>query len=256
MKTLIIPTDFSSLSKKALDFAIGLADQIGGGIMPLHSYAIPHTSETFSVSLIDMLRKNAEENMEQFVADVPAHIPCQNKVTPYPLKHELQQLAHDDANIWVVMATRGIQDWWDHQLGTNASHVVNHMNAPLFLISEDAPARLPLKKVLVATDGLPMTEEVRMKWNSLKSELGFTSQALEVVNHLNEEGSGSYEDMPLYKLYHENFRDGLTEAEQIVTPDATLVIHHKRNWIDALFHKSATKELALRHPAPLIVLHE
>lgn len=255
MKTIVIPTDFSDLSKKALEFAIGLAEQIGGGIMPLHSYAIPHTSETFSVSLVEMLRKNAEENMEQFIAKVPSNVPCQHKVSPYPLKNELQQL--DDApNIWVVMATRGEKDWWDHQLGTNASHVVNALSAPIFLINEHAPAKLPIERVLLATDGRPMTEHVKSKYEDLKRALNFSAQALEIVPTEVEEGSGTYEGMPLYKLYHENFKEGLSEAEDIITPDATLVVHHKRNWVDALFHKSATKELALSHPATLIVLHE
>jgi len=59
----------------------------------------------------------------------------------------------------------------------------------------------------------------------------------------------------LYRLFHENFKNGLLEAEEIVHPELTMAVHHKRNWFEELFHNSATKSLALNHNAPLVVLH-
>ena len=256
MKTLIIPTDFSPLSKKALDFAVNLAAQIDAGIMPLHSYSVPYTSETFSTSLVDMLRKNAEHAMEEFVKEVPGHIPCQRKVTPFPLKEELKTLGKDIENTWIIMATHGEKDWWDHQLGTNASHIINAMNAPVFLIPEHAECSFPIRHILVASDGMKMTDKVRERWTDLKATLNASSQALQVVKDQQEEGVGEFEGMPLYKLYHENFKDGLLEAEEIVHPELTLTVHHKRTWFEGIFHSSATKELAMNHTAPFVVLHE
>jgi len=256
MKTLIIPTDFSTLSKKALEFAVNLAEQIDAGIMPLHSYSVPYTSETFSTSLVDMLRKNAESAMEAFVCDVPNHIPCQRKVTPFPLKEELKTLSKDKDNTWIIMATHGEKDWWDHQLGTNASHIINAMNAPVFLIPENAEVRFPIRHILVASDGVKMTDKVRERWKDLKSTLKASSQALQVVASHTEEGTDTFEGMPLYRLFHENFKNGLLEAEEIVHPELTMAVHHKRNWFEELFHSSATKSLALNHNAPLVVLHE
>ena len=256
MKTLVLPTDFSELSKKALNFAIAIADQIDAGIMPVHSYSIPHTSETFSTSLIEMLRQNAEKNMDEFLKQVPVNMPCQSKVTPFPLKEELTTLSKDKENIWIIMATHGEQDWWDHQLGTNASHIINSLNVPIFLIPESAQVEVPIRHILVTTDGREMTEGVREKFMDIKTTFGATSQALQVVATEDEEGDGTYEDMPLYKLFHENFGQGLVEAEEIIHPELTLAVHHKRKWFESLFHSSATKELALKHPGPLVVLHE
>jgi nucleotide-binding universal stress UspA family protein len=256
MKTLVIPTDFSPLSAKALEFALLLAEQIDAGIIPVHSYSIPHTSETFSTSLVEMLRQNAEESMDAFVKNVPPSIPCQSKVTAFPLKEELRILAKDSDNIWVIMATHGEKDWWDHQLGTNASHIINALHVPIFLIPENAAIATPIRHILVATDGQPMSETVKTQWDNLKATFNATSQALQVVKSKEEEGTDTFEGMPLFKLYHENFEQGITEAEEIVQPELTVAIHHKRTWFESLFHSSATKELALRHPAPLVVLHE
>ncbi|MEY2963794.1 MAG: hypothetical protein RL754_1055 [Bacteroidota bacterium] len=256
MKTLILPTDFSELSKKALEFAIALADQFNAGIMPVHSYSIPHTSETFSTSLVEMLRKNAEESMEEFLKLVPTSIPCQSKVSPFPIREELQTLSKDRENSWIIMATHGEQDWWDHQLGTNASHLINALDVPVFLVPANAEIKTPIRHILVTTDGREMTDNVRAKFLDIKATLKASSQALQVVASESEEGDGIYEGMPLYKLFHENFQGGLLEAEEIIHPELTLAVHHKRKWFESLFHSSATKELALKHPGPIVVLHE
>jgi hypothetical protein len=256
MKTLIIPTDFSPHSKKALEFAVNLASQIDAGIMPLHSYSVPYTSETFSSSLSDILYKNAERGMKEFVMDVPENIPCQSKVTPYPLKEELKTLRKDINNTWIIMSTRGEKDWWDHQLGTNASNLINALDIPFFLIPESAAIQIPIRNILVTTDGNEMSNDVRAKFMDIKDTLQASSQALQVVANKSEEGIGTYEGMPLYKLFHENFHGGLLAAEDIIHPELTLAVHHKRKWFESLFHSSATKELALKHPGPIVVLHE
>ena len=256
MKTLIIPTDFSPLSKKALDFAVNLASQIDAGIMPLHSYSVPYTSETFSSSLTDILCKNAEQGMKEFVKEVPENIPCQSKVTPYPLKEELKALRKDMMNTWIIMSTRGEKDWWDHQLGTNASNLINALDVPFFLIPENAEIRIPIRHILVTTDGREMTNDVRAKFMDIKKTLKASSQALQVVATESEEGDSVYEGMPLHKLFHENFQGGLLEAEEIIHPELTVAVHHKRKWYESLLHSSATKELALKHPGPILVLHE
>lgn len=256
MKTIVIPVDFSDLSKKALDYAIGLAEQIGAGLLPVHSYAIPHTSETFSGSLTELLGKNAQESMDDFIKGIPAHIPCQSKVTAFPLKEELQHLSRDKKNIWVVMATHGEQDWLDHQLGTNASHIINALHVPVFLVPEKANYTFPIKRIVFATDGVDLNDDVKKSWGEIKSLLKADAQAVQVVNQPAEAGFGDYEDMELVKVYHENLSGGLETAEEIVNPQLTVAVHHKRNLLQNLFHSSATKSLALQHESPVVVLHE
>ena len=256
MKTLIIPTDFSPLSKRVLDFAVHLAAQIDAGIMPLCSYFVPYTSKTYTTSLVDIFRENAEQAMEEFVKQIPRNVPCQRKVTPLPLKEELKTLGKDIENTWIIMATYGEKDWWNHQLGTNASHIINSMNSPVILIPENAKCTFPIRHILVATDGVKMTEKVRARWLDMKTTLNASSQALQVVTAQEEEGIGEFEGMPLYKLFHETFKQGLLEAEEIIHPELSLAVHHKRTWFGGLFHSSVSKGLTMNHNAPFVVLQE
>jgi len=256
MKTIVLPVDFSALSKHALNYTIGLAEQIGAGIMPVHSYAIPNTSATFSGSLTEMLAKNAQESMDDFLKNIPAHIPCQSKVTAFPLKEELQHLSRDKSNIWVVMATHGVQDWLDHQLGTNASHIINALHVPVFLIPEKSEFSFPIHNVLFATDGLALSESVKKEWSTIKNELDADAQAVQVVNEPQEAGFGRFEELDLVKVFHKNLSGGLATAAHLVQPQLTVAVHHKRSLLQGLFHSSATKSLALQHDSPLVVLHE
>jgi len=256
MKTIVIPIDFSELSVKALKYAVGLAQQIGAGIMPVHSYAIPHTSETFSGSLTELLGKNAQESMDDFIKNVPSHVPCQSKVTAFPLKEELQHLSRDKNNIWVVMATHGVQDWLDHQLGTNASHIINALHVPVFLVHEKSEFSFPIKNVLFATDGIPLTDDVKKEWNDIQGLLLAKTQAVQVVGEPEAAGYDTFEDMELVKVFHKNLSGGLETASDLVKPELTVAVHHKRNLLQSLFHSSATKSLALEHTSPIVVLHE
>ncbi len=256
MKTIVVPVDFTDLSNKAMDFAIGLAHSIDAGLMPVHSYAIPHTGETFSSTLTELLQKNAEEAMEELVAKVPSNIPCQNMVTAYPLKEALQKLSKDKSNIWVVMATKGEQDWLDHQLGTNASHIVNALDVPVFLLPEDAEFAFPLKNALFATDGEPLEDSVKLKWKDIKESLQLNAQAIKVVKNAEDVDAGIFEEMQLHEIYHKNIIGGITESAEFLNGDLTVAVHHKRNPLKSLFHSSATKRLALTHKNPLLVLHE
>lgn len=256
MKTIVVPIDFSPLSQKAIDFAVGIAAQIEAGLTLVHSYAIPHTGSNFSSSLTTMLRNNAEEAMDKCQNAIPTSIPVQSMVTPFPLKEALQKLSKDKKNIWVVMATKGEQDWLDHQLGTNASNVVNAIHVPVFLLPESSEVTFPLKSAVFATDGEDMDDYVKTEWQDIQFRLGLSAQAIELVEDPKQQGTCEYENMVLHKVYHKNLILGLQEIKEVLDADLTVAVHHKRNIIQTLFHSSATKQLALTHKNPLLVLHE
>src|SRR5258705_3759955 len=67
MKTIIVPTDFSSISNNAMDYAVGLAKQTGSSLLLFHAYQLPVSMTDVPIVLISVedLQKNAETKMAE-----------------------------------------------------------------------------------------------------------------------------------------------------------------------------------------------
>src|SRR5262245_46460256 len=82
-KKILVPVDFSTPSKKALDMAIDIAARIGASIEVLHAveypvYAIPDMTVAVAgsapIAFERYAREAATRDMETFISSVVAHI--------------------------------------------------------------------------------------------------------------------------------------------------------------------------------------
>lgn len=70
MKTLVVPTDFSSVSVNAVNYAVDMAEAINAGIVLLHVYNIPVSftdGPVAPVSTVSMeeVKRSSEERLEE-----------------------------------------------------------------------------------------------------------------------------------------------------------------------------------------------
>src|SRR5215468_3318313 len=67
MKTIIVPTDFSTISNNAVDYAIGLATQTRSSLLLFHAYQVPVSMTDVPIVLVSVeeLQKNADTKMAE-----------------------------------------------------------------------------------------------------------------------------------------------------------------------------------------------
>src|SRR5688572_10294221 len=70
MKTLIVPTDFSSVSVNAMNYAVDMAQAINAGIVLLHVYNVPVSFTDSPVSpvstvSIEEIKRTSEERLQE-----------------------------------------------------------------------------------------------------------------------------------------------------------------------------------------------
>src|SRR5437762_2857113 len=67
MKTIIVPTDFSTTSNNAVNYAVGLGREINCSILLFHAYQVPVSMTDVPIVLISVedLQKNAETKMAE-----------------------------------------------------------------------------------------------------------------------------------------------------------------------------------------------
>ena len=65
MNTILFPTDFSTNANNALDFAVNLALKTNSKLVLMNSYELPYSDTVMTTTLIDVMRKNSEEQLEE-----------------------------------------------------------------------------------------------------------------------------------------------------------------------------------------------
>jgi nucleotide-binding universal stress UspA family protein len=142
MKTIIVPTDFSPHSEKALDVAEKLVKLTGGKIHLLHCYQInvggisPYgvtVPEEFNREVRDAAAKRIEDVEQQVAAkgiEVEAHI------TSRYASEAVSDLARELGADLIVMGTRGATGLKHILLGSVAERTLRIAPCPVLTVKE------------------------------------------------------------------------------------------------------------------------
>jgi nucleotide-binding universal stress UspA family protein len=110
---ILVPVDYSDCSGAALTFAAGVAGTLGAALDVVHVWDRPHyVSESLKVthagksrSLVDMIRENAESDMNDFLAKFPAPPAVRlshRLLSGNPARAVLEELRHGQHQLLVV----------------------------------------------------------------------------------------------------------------------------------------------------------
>lgn len=142
-KTILVPTDGSSLSDKAIQFAVEFAGLHGGKIATV-SVAEPYPqyaafSETAFIPDSDIYEKQAQEFAQQHVQKVAAaaaaaNVPCETRValsfSPY---EEIIKAAKEFQCDAIFMASHGRKGINKLFLGSETQKVLAHSTIPVLV---------------------------------------------------------------------------------------------------------------------------
>ncbi len=139
-KRIIVPTDFSSMSEAALDYALGVAKVFGGRVLLLHAFQPPafdlpagiiagtaDSTERILRSAEQALASAIELRKERGVSIEPL-------VTRGAPWRVISELAAGRKDTMIVMATHGRKDLPRALLGSVAEKVVRMANCPVLVV--------------------------------------------------------------------------------------------------------------------------
>lgn len=159
MKPIIVPIDFSDLSRKGLDLAVCLANKIKANIQLVHviniaSKHIPLGEEKrilkkLSDELTNIIEKTHESHPE---VDID-YIIKEGKI-----HEEVVNQANAFKNSLIVISTHGASGWEELFIGSNAYKIVASSTKPVFTLrGEIVPHHV--KKIVLPLDNTPETME-------------------------------------------------------------------------------------------------
>lgn len=270
MLNILVPTDFSPLSKVASNFAVKIACQLDGNITFLHVLTI---SEPVRVSMHEKMRKLeedmvriAEYDMHKLIKDVTKNleitIPTKSAVVR---SSEFVSTVNKESKRLrsglIVMGTKGATGLKKAVIGSNTTSVIEGSHIPVLVVPDKARFK-GFHDIVYACD---MKDPER----ELKILLPYAEKFDSVIHLVHVTSTGSkIEDLEdkiekiFQKLKAKNVAavilvdDGIEEAiEQYLSVNKASLIAmftHKLSFIERLFDKSMTRKVAFHSSVPLL----
>jgi nucleotide-binding universal stress UspA family protein len=271
MVNILVPTDFSTLSKVAVQYAVKMANQIDGNITLLH--VITNVAEPIRSDLTQRIKSverdiiaKAEKDFARILKDVEKHHKTSNDIVCKVQKGDsfsstVKAFAKKNRSGLIVMGTRGASGVAKYVLGSNTVSVLEGSSIPVLAVPENADFKT-FKNVVYASDLKHFQREVKVMIPYLKT-FDSTLHVLHVTEKAKE----------VEKL-HDSVKDSLKKADyrkSTVTvesgkkidvaidkfvhhlkADLVIMFTHKRNFYEKLFDRSITKKMAFQSKTPLL----
>ncbi len=149
MKKLLVATDLSARSDRALQRALALAHQLGAALEVIHV-----ASDTVPVSIAEQYEASARTTIEQLLASLPSAANVKPEIAiirGYDHDEILRRSLETGAELIVLGITR--HTTYELFRGTTAERIIRIGNLPVLLVKD--PIAHDYERVLVATDNSP-----------------------------------------------------------------------------------------------------
>ena len=277
MKTLVVPTDFSSVSVNALNYAVDMAQAINAGLVLLHVYNVPVSfteapvAPVTTVSLEEVKRSSVErleELKKNLVIQTAGKIQIYSESRLGEPIEELEAICKSLDPMAVIMGSHGVTGFERMLMGSTTLNAIKHLKCPVIVIPPGTTYN-GIRKIGLACDFENVVQSTPVEYiKNIVKEFGADLYVLNVQDKLDGEAEepmmdtvyldSMLEDVrPNYvQLTGKNVVDSITSFAENNNLDLVMVIPKKHRFIDSLFHKSQSKELITHAHIPIVSIHE
>ncbi|MEO8795155.1 MAG: universal stress protein [Daejeonella sp.] len=277
MKNILIPTDFSTCSNNAIDFAVQTAKRLPVQLTIMHAF------ELMGNVYIDYMGVNREFNDAQLddvykrLDEIKNRIKTEHgiEVTAFVengrVEHSIHKAVKEKDIDLIIMGTKGAKGIQEKLWGSETGSVIESSKIPVLTIPQDYTFKEPnnivlaLNKIEEDVNSLDVLFEITDFFNSHVDVVLFTDEEnggqayLEhsreiprfeniLKNHYQEE------TLTVSHLYGQKFDHSLQNFITDNKVDMLAMIKHKRNFLENLFHSSKTKRMSYHTNIPLLVI--
>ena len=151
-KHILIPTDFSTGSRLAVDYGLSLARRLGASVHLVHVVEDPSVAGLFTEAYVDMslIRKerrcDARHRMNGLLGQLHA-VRLTDEIASGPVAETIAAIAADRGADFIVMGTHGRTGLAHVLVGSVAERVIRIAGCPVLTIREDLEAEAPHKRI-------------------------------------------------------------------------------------------------------------
>jgi nucleotide-binding universal stress UspA family protein len=269
MLNILVPTDFSDLSKVAMRYAIDMAKKMNGKVTLLHVIDTAQHASSMRLrlsSLIDELVKMAEEDFEAVLNEA-------NKLNRggKPIKYSIElgstfvdavaKFAKKHKANLIIMGTHGASGLKRVVMGSNTASLLEASNVPVLAIPSGSVFK-KFRSVVYATDLLNTAKEFK----TLLSIVSKEKPLIHIIHVAPDKKAATvaegkidkvviksgYKNVLVRVLVNENTSAAINTYVKKLKVDVLTMFPHKHGFFEKLFKPSVTKQLSFLNNAPLL----
>jgi nucleotide-binding universal stress UspA family protein len=279
MKRILVPTDFSAYSLKALNYAIELAKKSDSEITLIHvcdllnsnfsslKGLIDEHNETLQKELWEKLHKIRQSILETEGIEITLRLYNGN------ITESIIEEAKKGNRDLIIMGTLGAAGLKEKILGSKAIMVIRHSPVSVLCIPFNYQWSKPKRLLLAINDApknLDALQPLMHLCNFMKADLELavlseeSAEGSDVMAHsrliqtVSAELEKSYPDISFNRVHLSgaHFYDAILEYIHENNIDLLAMIPHQKKWLQYITGRSMTQKMAAHTDVPLLALNE
>lgn len=268
MKTLVVPTDFSSAALNAVNYAADMALEINAAVLLLHIYQVPVaiTDSPMIMVSIEELKEAAETRLSKLKEDL-THITSgklviTTEVVLGDITDETESICEKIKPLAVITGTTGHTAAERTLFGSTTLSLIKNLSSPVICVPTGKEYGTGIKKAGLAcdfkdTDNLPLP--------AIRSFIQTMGAALHIINVDHKHSAHAETSLlrtaleelkPSYHFVeHPDVEDGLNEFAEKNNLDLLITMPRKHKLLESLFKRSTTKQLVFESHIPVMCIH-
>ncbi len=277
MKTLVVPTDFSSVSVNAMNYAVDMAQAINAGIVLLHVYNVPVSFTDSPVSpvstvSIEEIKRTSEERLKELkknlVTITAGKVEIFTEARLGETIEELQQICNSVEPLAIIMGSHGATGLERLIMGSTTLTAIRHLKCPVIVVPPGTTYH-GIRKIGLACDFENIVQSTPVDYiKNIVREFGADLYVLNVQDIEQDDLEDAIMDTayldamledvsPKYvQLTGKDVVESINSFAEHNNLDLVMVIPKKHRFIDSLFHKSQSRELITHAHIPIVSIHE
>jgi nucleotide-binding universal stress UspA family protein len=270
MVNILVPTDFSALSKIALKYAIKIANKLKGNVTVVHIIPITQPIRISMRAKMKGLDQNlilsAQEDLDVLIKTVSEqyktwqplkHLVARGSYFPPTLLKEARKL-HSGL---IVMGTRGASGIARTFFGSNTASVIDLSHVPVLVVPEYAEFK-GFRNVVYAADLRDLENELNVLIRYIE-KFGSTIHLLHIVSEGKDVAAAeakiesilqkfSYKNLVTLVLVDNNIDSAIDQYVEVSKADILAMFTHETSFYEKVFDKSMTRNMAFHSRIPLL----
>lgn len=274
METILIPIDFSEVSKSAAEYGFQFAKERNAKLILLHVFHIPVYAGNDPVFMppFDELEHSNIVSMERFEKELREKFtfthPIENITKSGFLINEITDIVEEKGISLIIMGISEAGKLSEILLSSNSIGVIKNTKCPTLIVPEGAVYR-PINTIVFACDDIKKVEES----NALKQITEFVDicnskmLVLTVVDSFEKMDTDVLFEAKKEILFEDiKYSVHFIEGDDLVkninnfiekhNADLLIMIPRKHTVFSRLFNESSTKKMAFNSHIPLLAIHE
>jgi nucleotide-binding universal stress UspA family protein len=269
---ILIPTDFSKLSKIAIDYILGLSRDIELNITLIHvlNTSVPQARVT-TKKLEEAIKMSSEVEMRELIQTIQKEHRSKHNirykiVVAHYIEEAVEKFALNNDIDLICIGTKGASGLKKIFIGSNAVAIIKKSSIPVLTIPEYARYR-GIDSVLYCSDLYNIEEEI----DRIILFIKLLDSSIQIV-HVEEESEGSnfnilseekklrelfsYENISIKKLQNVSVMQGINQQVADIDAELLILFTHTTNLFEEIFQKSVTQSIAFQSRIPILTFQK